>query len=1425
MSHSTIRNIQQTDVLLELKSFIGGATQTTKYNHFDLTKAALSLLKTLPAARDAVLEYFCVVFNTATQNFIVRIETEIATGQLPPVSEDDEAIISEIHTVICSLVSLNAEAWAPIISTWSLELLGELSTRYAGRAHVSTSVNETLQLWMSCRATRTLIDITTQCLSSLIHSDTEACINALLDTSVKHSPNFDWVVAHVGSCFPTTVITRVLSCGLKDFCQNKSYEQGSESPKLKSVVGILGHLAGSHCDDICTALLDLFKWSLQPLAFNDSEELKPQKKATVPFLLQLAYLSPTLLQAISKDIKETLPVTVIVQLCNFIDDWCKYFGSPEALKDFIVNLIIKCEVGGVQIINILLDCIFMDTLIENDSLKNDIKKYAQEMIEYIMQEIDCLVRTQSQHPNAAINILESFIREVEDVFYILHSEQIRAETASRIIIFIGHSNPSVLVKACVHLFKNAVTDEHLSSLVQILTNELLDKTIEPYCEKGGHFAIILEQVLTNVTDKSNLNDLEEENLLRILKNLLTLLRWEKSEQFPLLQSKLVWRAIHANLVYLTKLFGTNKYNVQVYHAMAELLDLLQIPSLDGYHSYSIPVQAILNFTMATVNYFFMCCDESDEAVQLVGYQRVCDILKRVTLHSKAAKMLALRELLEAALFGNNKALFGAKIEVTDNDDEPDKYLLEQNRKKNKTIALTKNSSILNGGMIGSGRKRSIHCMETAKDVCDTNIEQFIRALKACCSLPSNNDSKSADMSLDSLTSVSLLLVQFVSPDVMYNGLPWPEEEFCKVTIERDFYIRKLFNSSPLLWELLTLVAMYRPTLCYCSVLLRAITATLIHQWNSIGDQTKFADPLKYKSMLDTTRKVLDVMALGQLLPPPLSDISTVIPYFNCSEIVQILRDCVWNYMRDHVPSPALFNSDNSGIYWRDPTLARPPDIYTTTLRIIMQQNIETVGHLYSYYIDLEKEDGDEIETSSGWSQLPDVLLEEIFSYLSIRQKYYASLVCKSWYNAFYLPKVWAHFVLEDSTLTRGRFNYYSGWQYVLDHLRTQACMAQVGRYFRHLTFEPMLNFYNLYEFMNMISWYTEQTAREVAKKGVGTNIQSLKFTFPCNMSNRDETERIRLFGTGGKLLEALKRLMGNLKKLKTIELIDLMLDSQEAQYLLDGVCETCYLTLKTMILVNTTRAQYQILHIGIFLNLNVLVISPQNLGEETVELLGYTKLKHLHIFQNRYTPNDASIKPVPVKAWRTCQKNNPHLCVHLQLQSNKDKQMVWQECAPVKTVMYDSPHIGIQTFHLMSAIELYSKGLCIYGHKSIPRFYRSKSFHERVDSTLLLLCRQCPSLKVLIVTERISTSTVLLLANAAKKLRYLYVRANAVIKRCDWTQSPEWSDEFYAWLRYNSKSYELVENEVSQMMGYKWKMQTDKQFKNLNINLHDPEIL
>lgn len=64
----------------------------------------------------------------------------------------------------------------------------------------------------------------------------------------------------------------------------------------------------------------------------------------------------------------------------------------------------------------------------------------------------------------------------------------------------------------------------------------------------------------------------------------------------------------------------------------------------------------------------------------------------------------------------------------------------------------------------------------------------------------------------------------------------------------------------------------------------------------------------------------------------------------------------------------------------------------------------------------------------GWATLPDLLLENVFSHLNMQEKYWASMVCRSWYRAFYLGNSWRTFVFDDKTLTRRRYNYYSGWQ-------------------------------------------------------------------------------------------------------------------------------------------------------------------------------------------------------------------------------------------------------------------------------------------------------------------------------------------------------------------------------------------------------------
>lgn len=163
MSQSTIvRSMSQQDLMSELRFFIKGASKKDKCNLVDLTKSALTLLKCLPASKVAVFDYFSKVFDKAALNYIDAIEvkliefleilikilvlqTEIKTGKMPSIPESDELIVSDIHTVLVSFINENPVAWAPTISTWSLELLGETSSKYAGRAHFSSSKYEVLK--------------------------------------------------------------------------------------------------------------------------------------------------------------------------------------------------------------------------------------------------------------------------------------------------------------------------------------------------------------------------------------------------------------------------------------------------------------------------------------------------------------------------------------------------------------------------------------------------------------------------------------------------------------------------------------------------------------------------------------------------------------------------------------------------------------------------------------------------------------------------------------------------------------------------------------------------------------------------------------------------------------------------------------------------------------------------------------------------------------------------------------------------------------------------------------------------------------------------------------------------------------------------------------------------------------------------------
>lgn len=299
---------------------------------------------------------------------------------------------------------------------------------------------------------------------------------------------------------------------------------------------------------------------------------------------------------------------------------------------------------------------------------------------------------------------------------------------------------------------------------------------------------------------------------------------------------------------------------------------------------------------------------ADVNCRQIAAERVYSLLARQCSGRKYSRIAALRELLEGALYSYGN-LFGVHLDIDfDNGVQSrrreDRLLIKLNQSQNNTPNNIR--SFLHAGIIGQGLKYPTK-EATAPDSEIRNM--MLRAIMACCR------QEDITKTIDGFTSIALLLVEMISPDVMYNGLPWPDEEFAKITMERDLHIRRTFKNAPILWSILALIASHRPSLCYASVLLRAICATLLHQWRAKSVLHKNVQSVENnRELFHVTKNLLEIMAMGQLLNGPLAYLHVVIEHFEPFEIVVALKECVWNYMKENVPSPASYGVSPNGIF-------------------------------------------------------------------------------------------------------------------------------------------------------------------------------------------------------------------------------------------------------------------------------------------------------------------------------------------------------------------------------------------------------------------------------------------------------------------------------------------------------------------------------
>uniref|UniRef100_A0A6I8NM36 Integrator complex subunit 5 n=1 Tax=Ornithorhynchus anatinus TaxID=9258 RepID=A0A6I8NM36_ORNAN len=974
----------------EIKAFLTGVDPVLGHqlSARDHARCGLLLLRALPPARAAVLDHLRGVFDESARAHLAALDDGASAGpphprpppppHAPPAGPGLEDVVQEVQQVLSEFVRANPKAWAPVVSAWSIDLMGQLSSKYSGRhqrvPHAAGSLNELLQLWMGCGATRTLMDIYVQCLSALIGSCPDACVDALLDTSVQHSPHFDWVVAHIGSSFPGTIISRVLSCGLKDFCVHGGAGGGGGGggggpagagggpaaaaaapgdpfpaapaagekrvPKIASVVGILGHLASRHGDSIRRELLRMFHESLA--AGPGGRGGDPASQATVPFLLQLAVMSPALLGTVSGELVDCLrPPAVLGQLQQHLQAFPR--EELDNMLSLAVHLVSQASGGGAyRLLQFLVDTAMPASVITppGSAVPDAVREACDRLVQLLLLHLQKLVHNRGgggggeggpPPPPRPVPFLDALRGHVAE----LCAETLRLERKrflwqhQLLGLLSVYTRPSCGPEALGHLLCRARTPEELSLATQLFAGLAVS------------LAGLLPSALRGCLARVHAGALPAPLTARLLHNLALLVGWEQQGgEGPAALGARLGEAAAAHLPDLAPLLLHPEEEVAA--AAAALLAACPFPR------GALPPAPLLGLVRAAVGRFFASLRRRGPP----GVAPPARLLARLARASPAGLKAVLQLLVEGALHRGNVDLFGGEAEGAGGPapaPPAPASLLDTNRRHTAAVPGPGGVwSVFHAGVIGRGLKPPRAARSRAREEVAYNTQTLLGLLARCCCCGGAGAGAGGRwgapaLSPEAAKAVAVTLVESVCPDAAGAELAWPPEEHARATVERDLRIGRRFREQPLLFELLRLVAAAPPALCYCSVLLRGLLAALLGHWEA----SRHPDTARSPWQLDASCALVALMAEGSLLPPALGNMHEAFGQLAPYE-VRLLLLSVWGFVREHGPLPQKFVfQPERGRFGRDFSREGGGDggPHLAVLHSVLHRNIDRLGLL------------------------------------------------------------------------------------------------------------------------------------------------------------------------------------------------------------------------------------------------------------------------------------------------------------------------------------------------------------------------------------------------------------------------------------------------------------------------------------------------
>ncbi|XP_048244995.1 integrator complex subunit 5-like [Haliotis rufescens] len=925
------------DILNEVNRFLRGASYDSKIGEENLAQSALFLLRTMPAARHAVLEHFCNVFDEAVNNHLLQMELgQSVTDETVKIKE---GILQDISGVLLSFIQVNPEAWAPILSAWSLELLGHISCKYAekrGMTH-SSSLNEVLQLWMTCSPTKLLMELASECFAAMVGGAPDICVDALLEASVKYSPHFDWVVAHIGSCFPKMIITRVLNCGLKDFCNlgtdmsEREMSSRQKLPKMASVVGILGHLASKHGQDIRRALMKLFEESL----CGESDVMKVK---TVPFLLQLASMSQMLLQVLTTDMIKALTPEVLNKLHSQFSKWkMANLKEYESLLSLVVHLAVKSDVGGYDVVEFLITAAAPKQ--QQDGMEvtcpvKEVQDACHELMDKLIYEIQHTIHSRKKSmPNQDLPLLAGLAGDVHRLLKLL----IESEGQSHLWV--------QQILTFVALYSGQSCAATILSGVIAQSVRPMQSTVFLRLQKGIEIGIpnLITTTMRHVFDL--LQPHTSTNQLRLLKNLLFLIQWEKkTTSFKTkTTSSQLRKCLEKHLLSLSELLLHPSRDIS--STVLQILSHIQIP-------LTLHTPVLICLCSNLTHTFFTMLQYTDDAKTLRNVRLCKSCFRQLHRHCSAQCML-IQFLTEGATSQENCFLFGGKFDSTSKkslQSQDNVSLFRENQQRAMSMTLPKtSSSVFHAGVIGQGLKPQQIKNNYSKEQISRNVQSLVDALLICCQeIVARDDSlydsmetevkETRSQNIDEVAArmLSSVLVERATPDMLYNDTHWPEEEFLRISLERDLQVWRQMEEHPVLWSIFSAFSHSSSVICFLSPVLRCIMGTVLNHYDNCREKAMRNCPQYY----DAACCLVQCLGRSKMLPSPLGHVVDLFHFVTPYE-GYLLLIAIWRYIKENPPTITRKDLEN-----------RVCDAkYTEVVRSIIHSNINKIGHLYQRFFD------------------------------------------------------------------------------------------------------------------------------------------------------------------------------------------------------------------------------------------------------------------------------------------------------------------------------------------------------------------------------------------------------------------------------------------------------------------------------------------